>query len=295
MPIDNPITSALDLLRSSSPIPITTPQGRLSLSPTAVIANITNAQIVHYLPYEGSIIPLWDRDMDRWVYRQIPDAGVSHNIGNANPGIFDIYAGLNSSAAGFFTATQGWSSATARFRPLTRKDGIWVLDFGGDDYRLYLGTVQTTGAAGSARMQDDLNQRLLFNGWNQIPRRVQRFDPALSWQYAGASWRNQNNSAANRINIVDGFGTAMLDLTLSSRAAAPAGSIAESGMGWDASPTPSEGYNASFPGDLTLSTRIARRFGSPGAHFVQICERVSGGGTVTFYGNYLGLQGLYFC
>lgn len=229
MPILNTgIATGFDILKIQTDLPIVRPGGRLSLSSANPVANGSDATGFYYLPYDHALLPVYVDLHERWEYRRIPDAGISYSLTGLNPGPFDIYAQSANNSNGFAIALQGWSNDISRFRSLTRKDGILCLDYTGTSAsrRTYLGTIRLTGSAGSAKAQDSDTQRLVFNAYNRVLKRMQRRETASSWTYNSSTWRPFNNSTANRLEIVDGIGQGVLNLTLTGRASIPSGGYA---------------------------------------------------------------------
>lgn len=298
MPLDNPPIISFDLTTVGATTPLVAPGGRLSLSATDILGSGANVTTFYYLPSLHALLPVWDEGV--WRHFRIPDSGIVVNAGAQNPNNYDVYANANAGVqAGFSLDLQGWSSANARLWPVVRKDGILCIRFNQNapyEYRTYLGSLRFTGANNAATMNDSPAQRFVFNAYNQIERRVMRADPAASWVYGTNTWRNANNSSANRIEVLDGLAIGQLDVTMSCRVITPAGQYAECGMGWNTTPSPTDGYTTFAPGDVVASHRAVRAIGAIGAHYVQLVEKVSpGGANATFTGTYLGLQGLWRC
>ncbi len=298
MPIQNPLnTTILNVSTLQTDQPILLPGGRLSLSASSAVADVESSTTLHYLPYAHNVLPLWAENLQSWVYRIIPEQGITITSPIANPGNFDLYAGLSSaSPSGFFVTTQGWTSNTVRLRPLRRKNGILALNFSGqsEPWFTYLGTVRGVGNIGSATLTDTESRRFLYNAYNREQRRVLKLEPSVSWTYNSSTWRPYNNSVLNRIEIVDGIGTGVLDLSFSARGATTPGAYAQFGLAIDSDSVFSESYSVSID-DAALLSRMARPLGV-GYHFCQALESVGASGTVTFYsGLSHGLQGVWSC
>lgn len=301
MPLDNPVNVGyVGLQALETDEPLVTPGGRLSLSSSNAVADVSTASTIYYLPYNHSILPLFDNNAQRWKYLKIPDAGFVAATGLLPSYTYDIYAFYNPSTGSLGLGTQAWSSATSRLISLIRR-GLPVLDYGAsvsDRYCVLLGTVRTTGTGTDGRMQDNTTQRLVWNAHNRVNKRISRVESTASWTYNGTAWRQWNNSAANRLEVVDGFGTGLLDLVGQWRAAPPSGIYATFAYGVDTTATATDNYAAiPYSGGFlnSITTRFCRAVGA-GYHYVQALEAVSGTGTVTFYGEGVqGMQGRWEC
>jgi hypothetical protein len=143
-------------------------------------------------------------------------------------------------------------------------------------------------------MTDTVTQRFVFNACNRVSKRVLRFELTGNWTYNSTIWRPWNNSSLNRIEIVDGIGTEILDLSFSSRAICPVGALAQYALAVDSVSSITDSYFVS-PGDHFLSNRFSRSLGL-GYHYCQAMEAIAGSGTVNFYsGGAFGLQGTWQC
>jgi hypothetical protein len=298
MPISNPASLvAFDVANLQTNAPLCFPGGRLTLSASNPVADVNSTTTLHYLPFTHGVVPFWNNSLQVWEYRPIPDNGISINRAGDNPRIVDVYATTRPNELNTFGIDlQTWTNDTTRFIPLTRKNGIHVVNFSSSEIplRTYLGTIRMIGSPGAATMTDTVTQRFLFNAYNRVSRRVIRYEPSFSWQYTGATWRPWNNSTVNRVEIVDGLGTGMLDLTFSARAACAAGVYAQYGLGVDTNTAVTDSYMNSNS-DQTVVMRLARALGL-GYHYCQALESVATAGSPTFYGqNYLGLQGTWQC
>jgi hypothetical protein len=302
MPIENPATvNSFNLSELRTDHPLCTPGGRLSLSPSQPIADVSNAGVIYYLPFQSSLIPLWDHIDQVWRYGRIPDEGFAFELGSQNARTIDILAQYSSSAPGnCLLSIQGWTSDTVRTKPIVRKNGLWSFQFGvfGEEYRTLLGSARLTGSAGAAKAQDSVTARLLSNVHNRVAKRVLKFEAQGSWQTTGGVTRPMNNSTANRIEVLDAIGNQVLDVTHAVRIAPPSGSYAYIGCGLDT--TTSFTDNPQFTtGGMGFDTSIASRFCRSvgvGYHFLQALEQAVGMSQTTFYGaNSFGLQGVWTC
>jgi hypothetical protein len=96
--------------------------------------------------------------------------------------------------------TLDWASDTARATALALSNGVLVKN--GDTTRMYLGTGRTTTASGQT--EDSLVNRLLWNYYNRVSRRLLYYD-GTTHTYNGATYRQWNNSAAAQVALVTGY------------------------------------------------------------------------------------------
>lgn len=277
--------------------PICMPGGRLTLSASNPIADGSGVSTLYYLPQEHSVLPLWNASAAGWVYRAIPNTGVSLSVasllGNT---AYDVCAYLNGGSISL--SATAWSSSTARATALDR-NSIYTLNTGsGNAARsTYLGSIYTQGATGSATLTDNTNLRLIYNAYRRSSKTLYRTEAVASWTYSSAAWRQWNNSGLNRVWMFDGIGTGILDLTFSARVNTPAGSYGQIGIGIDSITLPAGGV--ALAGAVALDTNISQRIaGTPGLglHYVQALEYTAGGGNVTYYGGSVnGLTGTWQC
>lgn len=296
MPISNPSAfTSFNVASLQTDRPICFPGGRLTLSATNPVADGSGVSTFYYLPYAHGVVPFWNHKLQLWEYRPIPENGISITRPTDNPRIVDVYAQAYENLPNEFGIDlQTWQSDTTRLRPLVRKHGIHAIDFtsGVSPLRTYLGSIRFVGATGSATMTDTVTQRFVFNAYNQVSKRLIRHEPQPYWTYNNTAWRPQNNNLSNRVEVLDGTGQGILDLTYSARSAVPSGCYGQYGMGVD-SLTLTDGYFVNT-GDNAVASRLCRTVGV-GSHYVQALESAVNG-TATFYsGNAHGLQGTWQC
>jgi hypothetical protein len=298
MPISNPDgLVSFNAASLQTDRPICFPGGRLTLSSTNPIADGSNATTFYYLPYAHGIVPFWNNAGQYWEYRPIPENGITITRSTDNPRVIDVYAQAYENLPNTFGIdVQTWTNDTTRAIPLVRKDGILCLSYNTQNtpLRTYLGSIRFIGATGAARMVDSETQRFVFNAYNQVNKRVIRYEPAGSWTYSINAWRPLHNSTLNRIEVVDGIGTGILDLSLTVRANTPSGSYTQGGISIDNINNP-DVYTVSNVGDHNQAMRLCRSVGV-GYHYAQALEFVFGGGMATYISsNTTGLQGVWQC
>lgn len=296
MPISNPpVKTTIEILGLQTDVPFLFPGGRLTLSSNNPLGEGYNASTLYYQPFIHGVIPIFDDVIGKWVYRTIPPTGLAFPIGSESPRVVDVYAQPSNDEIGWMIALQGWTNETERLRELKRKDGILTVSFPNTIYknRTYLGSLKFSGGQGTAKMQDHVTQRFVFNSYNQVQRRLYKGDSSSGWSYQGGFWRSANGSDLNRVEVLDGIGQGVLDLRLAYRVTAPANTYAFLGLGINAT-----GYSSTVPGivvgpydgqcDVVTTVNMAL-----GASYIQAVEYASVS-TVSFNGaGFPGLSALW--
>lgn len=297
MPISNPASSSrFNVSTLQTDQPICFPGGRLTLSASNPVADVSSSTTFWYLPYTHGVVPFWNNAAQLWEYRPIPESGISITRTTDNPRIVDVYAqAYENQPNSFGIDLQSWQSDTTRLRPLVRKHGIHAINFSTVEspLRTYLGSIRFIGAMGAATMTDTATQRFVFNAYNRVSKRLFKYEPLSEWTYNSSSWRPFNNSNLNRIEMVDGIGSGVVDLTFATRSISAPGIFAGFGLGVDIATTITDSYFGAS-GDHSLTGRLSRVIGA-GYHYVQAMEASISGVTNFYSGNASGLQGTWQC
>lgn len=285
----------VNLAEISTDTPLIIPGGRLTLSSTNTVADGTDQTTVYYLPEARRYLPLWNASTSQWVYKAFTSLSLNISANSTVNLPYDFYAYLDGSGNLAFSGYY-WASATARSAALLRRDGLYYLDGVQTNDALLLGTAYLTGSAGAARVSDSVTHRLLWNVYNQVSKRVFRLDQGSSWTYSSNIPRPFNNNTANRIQVVDGLGNGILDVTFMARVSPASSNFGVIGMGLDSTSSISDGYTVFVAADSNGAPRCSRTVGL-GYHYLQALEATGNNGLVTtFYGaNYNGLVGNWSC
>lgn len=214
MPILNPtVNTVLDFESLETDFPIMLPGGRLTLSASDPTGDGSNVTQLFYRPFTHSFVPAFNRFTGKWNCLRIPDGGVTVNVAVTAGAHADIYAQGGSDQI-LSARTQGWSSLSGRFRPLI-VNGVRVLDFDGNpdpNYQTYLGSIRTSGTGSDARLNDNSQFRHVWNAYNQVEKPVQALEAANQWQTNTTVYRNLNNNANNRIELLSGIAGQKIDI-----------------------------------------------------------------------------------
>ncbi len=275
------------------------PGGRLTSSATNPLADGFNFSTLRYLPYVHNLVPLWNSSLNQWIYREISSV-TAVSISNLTTNrISDVCLYVDAADGVVKWATRAWSTNTSREVAL-EESGIYYLNLGSGNLAraTYLGSVYMTGTANNARCNDNSAQRFLWNAYHPAKQILARLLPASSWTYSSSTLRNMNGSTANRVEVIDGIGAEVLDLTFNVRASMGAGVYGQFGLGIDSTSQAlglitAGGATAGI--DTTVTQTVSLQPGL-GYHYAQMLE-LAAVGTITVYGSslYTGVQGQWRC
>lgn len=252
------------------------PGGRLTLTSGTPVttSDVTGATSVYYTPYIHDRISLWTGDY--WKTVQFTEQTLA--LGTITSGLpYDVFGYLSSGALA--VEKLAWTNGTTRATAITLQDGRYCKSGAKD--RLYLGTFYTTA---TTTTEDSDTKRFLWNQYNQVDRRLRKYETTATWTYGSATtWRSANNSTANRVEIVTG-NSVLLDLVLCVLIQSDKGESGIVSIGEDSTSTPvadiiSSGYfylNQSDAGTLVGdSSAVARlqKYPAVGYHYYQWLER----------------------
>ena len=184
---------------SSASVPPSLADVRLSLAVFEPVSlNDVTASSVLLYPYRGNRISLYESGawVEKIISATISAGGSIPATTNTN---YDVFVYDN---AGTLTLDLvAWSSDTARATALVRQDGVYVKS--GATARRYVGTLRTNGTSGQT--EDSAAKRFLWNYYNRVLRKMLSADePANTYAYTTAAWREQNANTANRLEFVIG-------------------------------------------------------------------------------------------
>lgn len=256
--------------------------GRLTLESGVPVSTTdqTAKTSVYFTPINGNLLGLYDGTS--WKLYTFTELTLA--LGTLTSGKnYDIFVYDNSGTL-TLELSAAWTNDTTRADALTTQDGIYVKN--GATTRRYVGTIRTTA---TTTTEDSLAKRFCWNLYNQQNRALEVFDSAASWTLATGTFRNANNSATNRVQVVTGLaGPNLLDLRLLATIESNASGtcltgIAEDGTAPHASCFGRYGMasgtlvvDATFPSVLRISP-------TAGFHYYQWVE-ANQGGTTTIYG-----------
>lgn len=272
---------------SSSLVDLNKAQGRISLaSGTPVTSgNITAATTIFYTPYKGNLHAVFNGTS--WVLFSLAELSIPlPAAANTN---YDLFLDYNSGTPQL--ALRSWTNQTTRAIALTTQDGINVLS--GTLTFKFLGTVSATSVSGQT--EDSDANRLCWNYYNRVPRRLFRQEAASSWAYSIATFRQANANTANKISVVSGLPEDCIDITvIGTASAAGSNGTLSIAIGLDSTTTQSVGsgtlgiFSAGVTNSASFRCLLPPQLGK---HDLNWLEQGAGGGTDTWAGQ--GQSGLY--
>lgn len=196
--ITNPggVGGNIDLSVSSSPIASMIPGGRLTLSSSSPIADVTGGGTLYYLPYLHTKVKVYTGSA--WKVLDIGSSGISIAITGTNLNIYDIFLYDNSGTPALEIGTL-WTNDASRSVALSQQNGVLVKS--GDATRTYLGTIFISSS--SNIVNDDVGSRCVFNMYNRVDRRMFIQD-LTSHSYTTAAWRKWRGGTTTDLYCVLG-------------------------------------------------------------------------------------------
>jgi hypothetical protein len=139
-----------------------------------------NAGTIYYLPVNGAFITLWNSNYNDYEEIKMPDAGISASLaGLPNNLTYDAFVQNNLDGTARLILGTAWTTDNTRAN-LLMGPTAGMLFQGGNQNARYVGTLRLWGADGQG--SDQANARLLWNAYNQVPRKVARqYTAAGSW------------------------------------------------------------------------------------------------------------------
>lgn len=278
------VALAEDLVRAQSVIPC----GRLTLTSGTPVttSDVTGATTVYFTPYEGNVISLWNGLS--WVANEFTELSLSLSGLTANTN-YDVVVFINGGAISL--ATIAWTNDTTRASAIAQQNGIDVIS--GTPTQRLLGTIRITSITGQC--EDSVARRYVSNRYNDTPRPMAVNDPAVTWSYGTATFRQANANTANQLDYVCCVGRPAWAVVNSMFSTSSATVVSSSvGIGIDSTSGNSAITTRSGGtfGDTSTHSIDAAYYGTPGVgrHTIVWLEKASGTGgtTQTFYGTNAG-------
>ena len=156
--------------------------------------DVAAASTIYCSPYKGNKIALYSGGA--WKLYQSAEFSVAlAGLTVGRP--YDVFCYDNAGAPAL--ELLAWASTTARATALVRQDGVLVKT--GDPTRRYLGSFHALTATTTA---DTLRQRLLWNYYNRVIRRMSRTDGTATWAYNSAVIRQARADPLNQLEVMCG-------------------------------------------------------------------------------------------
>jgi hypothetical protein len=264
--------------------------GRLTLTSGDPVpyADQSSKTTIYFTPYNGNRMALYDDS--RWVVREF--AELSHSLsGLTADKNYDVFAYNNDGVVTIDTIESGdaWTNNTTRSTDLVLQNGVYVKT--GATSRRYLGTFRTTSSTGET--QDTKASRLVWNAYNRVERHMYYLPSADSWSGAGATIRQANNTAANKIESVvglSGTGITVYNAVMCACDAAAVNTYMAVGIGESSTTANATGtvVMAATPvvADYTFTSSAYLSKDQPdGYHYYAMLESNTAAGTTTWFGD----------
>ncbi len=265
--------------------------GRLTVQtgepvPTGSFSAVTT---IYYTPYVGDQIALYDGaswSLVAFSETSLPLTGFTASTP------YDIFAFATGSSIGLEAVE--WTDGTTRATLLTKQNGTLVKS--GAATRRYLGTILINSTGGQT--EDTVIQRFVWNYYNRVSRRLFKSDATSVWTYGTDAWRQSNNAAANKFEVICGVLEDVINVIFSQRVASDnvtgaisigVNSVAVAGADHD-------GFiltTATFVG-VTIISRYTKVCPNIGYSYFASLERAYSGSNNSFYGaDGMGLAGIF--
>jgi len=190
---------------------------------------------------------------------------------------YDVY--VYSNAGTLTLELTAWTNATTRATALTTQNGIYVKT--GATTRRYLGTILITAVTGQC--EDSAKNRLIFNYYNRVKRKLAMYDTTDQWTYDTATLRPWNNSTANRISVMYAVAEEPIHIMFAGLVYHPGGNNLRLGIGLDSTTAHAAG-TLHFPTPSGSSLAIYEDTPAIGSHYFQALE-IGNGATSYFFGD----------
>jgi hypothetical protein len=198
---------------------IAPPQGRLTLTTGVAVttSDVTGATAHFYTPgIGGNQIPIYDgTNMVPTAFSELTQATTDTTKSPAavtTNSIYDIFVWSDS---GTIRATRGppWTSDTARgtgagTSELILQNGMWlnknsITNGPAASRGTLVGSIRSNS---SSQLNDSAAFRWVSNAYNTAPRPMKVTEPANSWNYTTATFRQANGNAANQLDFLQTLG-----------------------------------------------------------------------------------------
>lgn len=252
-------------------------QGRLTLTTGTPIttSDVTAATTLYFTPYLGNQIATYSGSA--WSLSTFTEKSITLATLTANLP-YDCFI-VDSTLALELVA---WTNATTRATALVLQDGIYVKS--GATTRRYLGTICITGTTGQC--EDSLLNRLVWNYYNRVDRKIKVTDGTDTWTSSATGWRAWNGSNSNRVTLCVGVSEDNAQFRFGALGKQSAGNGINVGIGLDSTSANSADVLPGINLVNVIGTAVAEYIGYPGigSHFLQLLE-YDNGATTTFYGD----------
>ena len=265
-------------------------EGRLTLVSGQPLGSGSGTTI-YFTPYNGNLIGFQQGQIISFSEKSIavPTTGLYDVFAYNNSGTLTLELSNSWSVTGNLTGSDG-----SRTDALTLTNGVYYKS--ADSTRRYLGTFYSV----SGTAYDNNQFRLLWNQYNQVPKRLTVNDPVANYTFTtvGVTVRPINNNTNNSIQVVSGNPpSTQLSMGFGVYGSVVTNSFYQLFFGYDSTTGMSKDYNFQLQ---NLGATLAEFSGFPniGLHTYYLNEwlNVGAGGTIIIScaGN-MGMGGIFYC
>jgi hypothetical protein len=156
-----------------------------------------------------------------------------------------------------------------------------------DKTKLWLGTIR---ASGTNTTEDSVVKRFVWNTYNRVERGLFKTEATATWTYSTFTFQQTRAQAANRIEVVVGHASSLIDINaLSLATVATNGQGVGAGIGEDSTTAGAAGMLGMFCNQtaafIIAATATLRKIVPLGYHAYNWLEIGNGSGTQTFRGD----------
>lgn len=225
----------------------------------------TSQGTLYFTPYNGNRISIYDGT--RWKLYTFTEKSLSLTLTSGKN--YDVFIYDNSGTL-TLELSAAWTNDTTRADALTTQDGVTVKS--GATTRRWLGTIRASGtnvtedSAGGSTSQVG-GKRFVWNAFNQIRRHMGLIDGTDNWTYGSSTWRQWNNTAANKVEYVTGDIATPVDSVFVGSGSV--GNYVNLAIGVDSTSSPSGHY--ALANSSSWVPLMATYRGTPGLGYHYLC------------------------
>ncbi len=212
--------NAVGTLTKDCGLPLTTPQGRLTLASGTPVMNSTvnGSGTIYWTPYGGGMVPIWNGSA--WNLLSCGEiTNFTQFLGSNGPAVvannstYDLFIWSNGGTC-TLTRSPAWSNATTRTLALTSQNGIPVnassiTNGPGANLGTYVGTIASNGSATIDWIPGGIStaaRLMVFNYWNRVAIATAVTDAESFYTYTSSTIRQAGGQTYNQVQYVQAGG-----------------------------------------------------------------------------------------
>ncbi len=257
-------------------------EGRLTLTTgvPVTVTDVTAAGTLYWAPFKGNRAGIYTGS----VWQVFPLAQLSIVVPAVANQVYDVFLDYNAGTP--VLSLTAWTNDTTRATAITTQDGVEVLT--GTLTKRWVGTVRTGTAS---QLNDSLALRHVWNRWNQVDRPLLVLEATNTWDYTLTAFRQANNAAANRLDLVCGASENPIEIAVIAQSTnTNAGVDSVVAISEDSATVPATSCLRSVQRNAGAGDQIAHRaflrtIPSVGRHYYAWLEYSAAAGTTTWTGD----------